>query len=330
MKKLLLFLLIVICCNNLCYAKTKISKKQLPQYRQDMTAIVEKIAQDKNYIENKSILEYIASINSKTLQLQKNFYTNKNDMRKNKMYIDTLHQYDKDLSSLLHNIHEDFNNVVSKYSLEISGDYFTCLEQNYLVKYTIPNARILSDIVISKNQCQSLIRELVDEIQEYSIAYETQKVKNFKNKYVTNKIFDLDDKLAFQGIGALKTNTLYVAKLKVFQILQNGFLAYTYFGDGNIIFVQTNLNNRLEPGDMFVPHLFLKHNGKMYSYRSLLGSYNSVPVFTIVDKNEFYKMTNIPTIAEEFYFVEKPQWEFQWSNVSLHNYNYSDVRPFLK
>lgn len=314
-------ILIIILSVNSSFAYKKLPKKSIPSFKQEISTFVNKILTDKICFDNTTIQEYLHSQDEIADKIIENFYKNKNNMATNKKYIDELNIINNSIYPLKNYILDRFFSITNKYSLEITGHWYEILDiKANLARYEIPQMEDVSKIVMLIDETIKRLDDQIEYINDYSIGYEQQKIDDFYKKNVKAKdISYLDDILAFNR-QSLSTNKLYYSHAIVFQPLSNGVLASTFCDHqmGQLIFIRTNLSYKLQYNDMFMPDVILKYTGNTYNYRSVLGNYNSVPIFVIVSKKEFDQYTKIPEMGN-FYFVEKPKWNYKWNDIRIMN-----------
>ena len=328
MKKVLSIILFFILVSKglLCYASVQIPKEKSKQYQIEMTKTVQNINTGLNTLDNKTYRNYILDLFSEDYKLYLDFQKDKNHMKRNFDYMNKFSQDASSLNGIGTAILEDLLLTLKNYIdidavLEANSNtnYFDFITTNYLKKYRIKGAQDFIATIQMIQPYQMKLMDLSNEIRDYSIEYENAKKLNYIKKY-DKKFVDLDDYLMFNSFNGLKQGTIYFTKAKIFQILNNSVLASTYYGSGKSILIQTNKAQELAYGDLFLPFLPVRFTGQYYTYTTLTGMRNTVPVFKEILPAEYKKLSKIPPISDKFYFIN-PSLEMKPFFIGLQNEN---------
>ncbi len=312
------FLSLILCLflsTNLCFAATKISKKDIPNYQTDMGKALEKIVNGKNTLNNKTYKDYMNDLYQQDFTWYKTVYLpDKNQMKRNADYVDIIMAHSGALQSLSECFWQDIEPVIIKYNLKMDEryNYFDYLYQYYLKPYNIDLADEFMTLVKSVQPNQYKLLELRTEIVNYSRAYEEKKAENFYNKFVVPKIpsvssVNLADDWLWKN-NKFRTDLIYNSRPRIVQIFSDSFLAdcsYDAYDAGYKTFLVKDKDSyKLDINDNFVPILPLKFTGQYYSYTTILGQRKRVPIFTVY----IAKAISLPKITENFYFATKPNF----------------------
>lgn len=333
MKKILILFFAILLNINLCFANEyKFPKEQRKKYQTEIQSLIEQ--------EVVSGKENTDKIYNKALSLYQNYLQNKNLMKRNYEYTNKLNELARSTESFDFRLYIDLIDATDKY-VSISKDVPATDDSTTLLNFVYPylkNNKIKNgDLTVELSNYASgkaiEIDKLRNEIITYSREYEKAKANKFYiNKVRNNGIINLDNKFALRQYD-LSKNLIYTTMAEVIQIVPGGILANTISGDGPTIYIKTGATQKLEFGDKFNPFLPIKYLGTNYTYTTLFGNRNSVPVFQEILPQEYKQKTIIPKINEQFYFIEKPEWENTLEWVGLVNpqltYKYHDIiRPY--
>lgn len=322
-KRFILICLLLNLSGNIVFAGIiEIPKEKRAEYK----IAIEKIIADEV---PKAKIEIDKTYNSAYKEYQI-FLQDKNQMKRNSQYIIDLEGYSKGTESPEYYLYLKLIDKTGEYvnmrekvpNTDFIVDLAECIYP-YLKKYKISNTNELVDLSNYGEARAKAIDAFHKEIYDYSLKYEENKANNFYEMHVANKSIDLDNTLSFRGYSALKTNVIYISKINVLQILDNGFLGITYAGQGKTIYVLTNSSYRLSHGDILIPYLPVKYTGRYYTYKNLYGEYLKVPMFTEVLPLEYKKSMAYIKIGEPFYFAEKPEWSSTLQEVYIYNNIYN-------
>ncbi len=335
MKKILVLVLALalILNANLCFANEfKFQKEQRKKYQTEIQALIEqKVVSGK---------EGIDKIYSEASKLYQNYSQNKNLMKQNYNYTEKLNELARSTKSFEFGLYLDLIDATDKYvslkdKIPATDDSTTLLIfiYPYLKNNKIKNKDLINELSHYADNKAIEIDKLRNEIILYSREYEETKANKFYvNKVRNNGIVNLDNIFAL-GQYNLSKNFIYTTMAEVIQIVPGGILANTINGDGPTIYIKTGAVQKLEFGDRFNPFLPVKYLGTNYTYTTVFGNRNSVPVFQEILPQEYRQKATPPKINEQFYFIEKPEWENTLEWVGLVNprltYKYHDIlRPY--
>lgn len=327
MKKIIILLIffLFLQTTSLAASSYKVDKQNINLYQ---TEIENKINIDVSDSKSK-----IDKITNDANYLYNNYLTNKNNMKKNKYYIEELENFEAKLETIEFQNYLSLVKITSKYLdienkipiTDFSGDLYSFIYP-YLKKNKISNIENLTKLSEYIGTNGYNIEQRKNEIEQYSIEYENKKITNLENKYY-KKFKDIDDLLNFSRYTGFvpNINDLYITRCRVIQILNNSFLAQTMSGNGFTILIQSNTANKLKFNDLFLPYLPIKYTGKTFSYKNLYGETRTTYIFREVYPEEYKKLTPVPQISESFYFVPKPTYSRNFTFVGLQNIQYPNA-----
>lgn len=275
----------------------------------------------KNNIKN--FADCFIKIDNKELDdIYKEFQENKNNIYNNKILYDNLYEdfifyYDKLSEKYVDDIYKNgYKQYIDDFLSQFPRDWnVMCLKNDKyscVLSYNIPNLEYLKsweelkDKTINDknldvgniynviNEYKTKATSIAQQIQDYSIKYETNKVKNFyKSKYlnISNSGIMLEDIIV--GNDVPQKNEYYDSymPLEIVQVMPNGVIVKNSFSEWNskYIFVLTNKNY---VDKQLIQGRFLYRG--IYRYKTVLGSTATI-----------YKFEEIPYPTGEYYFINK-------------------------
>lgn len=310
--------------NSVSTSKYKIKKEHLENYKQEINNAISEYS-----LSNKT---KISNISQTATNLFNSYSLNKNNMKRNFEYINKLENWESDLNTLEFDLYVKLIDITDKYK-NISNDVPATGHAGELCIFIYPylkkndiNLEQLEKFSNNLDNTANQIENYKQQINNYSIEYENKKVSNLENKYY-KKFKDIDDLLNFASYTGFipNTNDLYLTRCRVIQILNNSFLAETMAGNGTVILIQTNTANKLRFNDLFLPYLPIKYTGKTFSYKNLYGEKRNTYIFREIYPEEYKKLSPIPQISENFYFIAKPEYSRNFTFVGLQNVQYPNT-----
>lgn len=160
----------------------------------------------------------------------------------------------------------------------------------------IPEDRTKSkifDIYKSLYDNIAYLEKVQNEIKNYSIDYETQKLKKYYKKYGNIKKCNGTIATYFTiGVDTPQKGCYYDVPVTIFQKVPGGFLANDPYSDyAGLAYI---VSGTKDPRGTYYFPLRLLYQGGFYNYTNLLGEFTKVDKFIIID---------IPN--EDFYFINK-------------------------
>ena len=159
-----------------------------------------------------------------------------------------------------------------------------------LIKLNSINNDLGYKIATNFNKNAKYVQDIQNEIKDYSIKYETQKLKNYYKNYRNIKKCNGTFATYFSLGSSPQKGCYYDVFVEIFQKVPGGYFAFDPNEYAGIGFIETNKN--IPRGKQFWTRLL--YQGGTYSYTSLLGEYLTV-----------YKYKIINTPKEQFYFINK-------------------------
>lgn len=309
---------------NLCFAATKLTKEQVPEFKQIAEQVLNKINNEPVADGKKTYKQYIIDMYKEDCALYNDFLANKNIMKRNNDYVEKFMQNSATIDTLADCINEDLSPLFVKYrfisnEIENSGtNNFEFLYRNYFKKYKIQGYEEFKELFALANNTQNTVLDLRQEIIKYSKTYEAIKAQNFYKNNIMSKMEDLSTVL-LQNF-PLNTDKIYLGKMRVIYVYPNGFLADVgseAFYNPVILYVQSSLSKKLAYGDYFDPFIPLKFTGQYKTYTTMANSKNTVPIFREMSLSEY--RNSIPKIKETFYFIPKPEYKIEIDSIQLVN-----------
>ena len=279
----------------------------------------------------------VDKIYKSSMQIYNTFLKNKNQMKINNDYVNQLDNMIDEVSGANFYLYIKLIDTTDKYisvknnvpTTDFAGSLHTYIYP-YLKKNKIENIDKLDELFSYIAFISKEIENIKQSIYDYSVEYETTKNQNYLNKF-KKRIGHLDDDILFQQTGELNKNIIYTTRAQVFQILSNGVLASTATGQGATIYIQTSKAQDLVYGDVFLPCIPLRFTGQYYTYTTITGIRNYVPIFKEVLPAEYKKITKFVSPADKYYFIEPYYIEAQSFDIVLENYYYpSQTRYFRR
>lgn len=328
-KKFLIVALSFIFSVNICHStEYKFEKDIRKQYKATIEDVI------LNHCE-----ENIPKLDNKIAGVENiynSFVKDKNNMKQNYDFVNCLNNVIADLQTSEFNLYFKLLNKTNEF-LETQISLPGTDDESILYEAVIPylkknriNRKILMDFLYNTNEKYKYVKQVRDEIQEYSIAYEKQKSENFYNNYVEPKLnkakpIDIYDDYTWRVTG-FSVNEIYLSLPRIIQIFQESFLAdvsTSYYDTGlKTILIKDKASYKLDSDDRFELPLALKFTGQYYSYRTIRGDKKTVPIFRLATYNEIkQKFGKAPTIGEPFYFAGKVDYNILFEEQIRKIYN---------
>jgi len=324
MKKILVLVLTLALNMNLCFATTKLTREQVPEFKNMAQHLLNKINNKPVTANKKTYKQYIIDMYKEDCALYNDFLANKNIMKRNNEYVEKFMQNSATIDTLADSIYKELNPILNKYGFieediaKQGANTFEYLYRNYFKKYKIQGYEEFKELFALANNTQNTILDLRQAIIQYSKSYETSKAQNFYKNNIMSKVEDLPTVL-LQNF-PLNVNKIYLGRMKVIHIYSNGFLADVgpnMLYNRPVLYVQSNQSQKLVLGDSFFPFMPLKFTGQYKTYTTMANTRNTVPIFREMSLSEY--RNSIPKIQEPFYFTDKPQYDIDISSIQLVN-----------